>query len=59
MTNELGRIWKEAIMAYLKYYASTCLEEVMETIKNLRIDSVPAEIQVRHLLYTSSVLLPH
>jgi hypothetical protein len=46
-------------MAYRKYCASTSLEEVMETMKNLRIDSVPAEIQVRHLLYTSSVNVSH
>jgi hypothetical protein len=33
MNDELGRRCKEAVMAYLRYYPGTCLEEVKKTMK--------------------------
>jgi hypothetical protein len=31
--NELERIWKEEVMAYLRYHPGICLEELKKTIK--------------------------
>jgi hypothetical protein len=36
---ELEKIWKEAIMAYVRYYHSIYLQELRITIKNLSQDS--------------------
>jgi hypothetical protein len=35
MIDELKRIWKEAIVAYSRYYPGICLEGLRKTIKNL------------------------
>jgi hypothetical protein len=35
MTDEVERIWKEAVVAYLNYCADICLEEIRKTMKNL------------------------
>jgi hypothetical protein len=50
MTDELERIWREAVMAYSRYYPSICLEGLRETTKtSVRIPGVPAEIQIKPL----------
>jgi hypothetical protein len=41
MTNddELERIWKEAVVAYSKYYPGICLQGLGKTTRNLGLDS--------------------
>jgi len=35
MDNELEEIWKEAVMAYSKYYIMICLDGLRESLKSL------------------------
>jgi hypothetical protein len=38
-SNELERMWKEAVVANLSYYPGICLEALGKTTKNLSQDS--------------------
>jgi hypothetical protein len=49
--DELGRIWKEAVVAYLRYYLGICVEENHE--KPGRIVGVSDKNQSQHLPNTS------
>jgi hypothetical protein len=40
MTDELERICKEAVMAWMKYYPSIYLEELKKSVENLNQDSL-------------------
>jgi hypothetical protein len=52
--DELQRVWKEAFMAYLKYYQSNCLAWLKKTPKtSVRTVGAPAEIRTQHLPNTS------
>jgi hypothetical protein len=43
MSDDLERIWKEAAMAYSKYYPGICLDGLRKTTENLsQVTSVPA-----------------
>jgi hypothetical protein len=50
MTDELEKIWKEAVVAWYGYYRRIFLEGLRKTTKTLGIAGVPAEIQTKHLL---------
>jgi hypothetical protein len=39
--NELGKIWKKAVMAYLRYHPRIYLNRLMETTKALSYNSQP------------------
>jgi hypothetical protein len=39
MNDELGKIWKEAVVAKWRYYPGICLEGPRKTTKNFRQDS--------------------
>jgi hypothetical protein len=46
MLTELERIWKEAVVVYLRYYLGVCLEGLRKPRKSTsRIVGVPAEIR--------------
>jgi hypothetical protein len=50
MIVELKTIWKEAIMASLRYYPSIFLEGLRKPLKNLfRISNIPAQIETECL----------
>jgi hypothetical protein len=36
ISHELERVWKEMIVAYLRYYPGTCLEVPMKGTKHLK-----------------------
>jgi hypothetical protein len=40
-------MWKEAVVAYLRYYPSSCLEELRKTTNTLRIAGLQAEFFTR------------
>jgi hypothetical protein len=40
MINELGKKWKEVVMAYLKYYAGVFLEGLRKTMIHLNISGL-------------------
>jgi hypothetical protein len=39
--NYFARMWKEAIVPYLRQYVSSCREMLRKTIKNLNENSYP------------------
>jgi hypothetical protein len=39
MIDELERLWKEIVMAYLRHYPGICLEGLRKKTKNLTQDS--------------------
>jgi hypothetical protein len=39
MSEEMGRIWKEAVVAYSRYYPGSFLKEIRKTTKILGQDS--------------------
>jgi hypothetical protein len=45
--DELHRIWKEAVVARLRYYPSICLERLRKTTKYLRICNVLDNIHTK------------
>jgi hypothetical protein len=46
MNNEVGSIWKETVLDYLRYYPIFFLEKFRDNKKNLSQDSaVPSEIR--------------
>jgi hypothetical protein len=45
VSSESERIWKGAVVAYLRYYTDTCPKGPRKFTKNLRIFRVPAEIR--------------
>jgi hypothetical protein len=48
MTDEFERIWKEAVVALLKYYPTSCLEWLENTTENPgMIAGVSAEIRTK------------
>jgi hypothetical protein len=54
MEDEFYRIWKEAVVAYSRYYPSICLEGMKKAIKHLSQGSwYPAEIRTKRLLNTN------
>jgi len=48
--DDLGRMWKEAVMDYMKYHSSICLEDMRKITKNCWQDS---HLQVRFQTRTS------
>jgi hypothetical protein len=44
MNDGLKRIWKESIVAYLRYYPGIHLQGLGNTTKNVRIGGLPAEV---------------
>jgi hypothetical protein len=48
MNEEFERIWKEAIIAQMRYYSSICLEGLWKSIKTPRTAGVPA-YKTKHL----------
>jgi hypothetical protein len=45
MVDELERVWKEAVLAQLRYCPGICLEILRKTMKtSVRIVGVPVEI---------------
>jgi hypothetical protein len=53
VSDELERIWKESVVAYLRYYPSIFLERQRKPTKILRLAYIPSEIPVEHLANTS------
>jgi hypothetical protein len=49
MTNEVERIWKEAVVAYSRNYSNTGLEGSRKITNDLRIAGDPTEIRTEHL----------
>jgi hypothetical protein len=50
MNDELEVIWKETVMAELKYYLRICLEGLKNTTEtSIRIADVPVEIRTEYL----------
>jgi hypothetical protein len=53
MTAEIERIWKEAVVAWSRYYPGICLERLKETTKTLSQDSrCPFRDSTRTLEYS-------
>jgi hypothetical protein len=48
MNDELERIWREVVVALLRYYPTVCLEGPRKMVKNLRIASALVVIQTEH-----------
>jgi hypothetical protein len=44
LNDELERVWKEAVVDFLTYCPSICLEGLKKTTKNLRIGLLRAEV---------------
>jgi hypothetical protein len=55
MSNELESIWKEVVMAKLRYCPAICLKGG----KPVRISRVQAKIQTKHLPHTSLKHCPY
>lgn len=53
MNDKLKRIWKEPVMAYLRYYPDISVDGLKEATKNTRIASVPSKIQSENLPNTN------
>jgi hypothetical protein len=50
MNDEMEKIWKEAVMAQLRYYPCICLGRLKKTAQeSVRIAGALAEIQTEHL----------
>jgi hypothetical protein len=57
---ELGGMWKEAVMALLRYYTGICLGDLGKLRKiSVRIAGVPTEIRTEHFPSTSLELYPY
>jgi hypothetical protein len=48
MSNELVRMWKEAIVTWPRYYSNIYLEVLRKTTNSVRISTVPFEIRTEH-----------
>jgi hypothetical protein len=49
MNDEMEKIWKEAVMAQLRYYPTICLGRLKKTAQeSVRIAGALAEIQTEH-----------
>jgi hypothetical protein len=55
MTNALEWIWKEVVVAYLRYYPTICLQGLSKTVKkpSVQMGGVLAEIETTYLSSTS------
>jgi hypothetical protein len=54
MNDEMEKIWKEAVMAQLRYYPSICLGRLKKTtLESVRITGTLAGIQTEHHPNTS------